>query len=220
MPSSDLTVTVVGNLTRDPELRTLPSGSTVCNFSVAYTPRTYDRTSQSYKDGAPMYFRCAAWDSGRMTFAENIANTLSKGMRVIVQGTLTQRSYQGNDGQQRTDLELRVSAVGPELTFATAQVTRSGGNGGGYGDNGNGYGGNGGGYRGGASGGYQGGASGGNGGYQGGASRGGASNRQAAPQQGSQQAPADDPWGADAGSSFGSFDGQGGDDEFGDAAEF
>lgn len=128
-------ITVVGNTTGDAELRFIPSGAAVANFTVASTPRV--KNGDQWEDGEAMFIRCAAWRD----LAENVAESLHKGTRVIVQGRLTQRSYEHN-GEQRTSLELDVEAVGPELRFATANVTRSsrGGGGGGQPQGGQGYG--------------------------------------------------------------------------------
>lgn len=212
-------ITVVGNLTADPELRTTGNGASVASFTIASTARTYNRNTGQFEDGNALFMRCSAWRD----LAEHCASTLSKGMRVIAQGRLQQRSYQAQDGSNRTVIEMTIDEIGPSLRYATAQVTRTssgngqggfagrgnGGNGGNGGQgNGGGFGGNAGGYQGGRgnggfSGGYQGG---GNGGYQGGAS--------AAGNAGQSAAPATDPWGTsgDAGSSFGSF---GGSSDFG-----
>ena len=211
--AGETVITVVGNLTRDPELRTIASGSTVVNFTIASSTRTYNRNSGQWEDGDTLFMNCSAWDGRSNSMASNIASSLAKGMRVIAQGRLTQRSYQAQDGSQRTVVELRVDEIGPALSRATAQVTRQtasgnagnggfGGNQGGYGNaNNGGFGGNAGGYQGGV--GYSGGA-----GYQGGASA-PAIAAPAAP-----QAPAADPWGSSdnsGSSSFGSF----GSSEFG-----
>lgn len=117
-------ITVVGNLTRDPELRTIGSGSTVVNFTIAASTRQYNRNTNQWEDGDTLFMNCSAWDGRTSSLASNIANSLSKGMRVIAQGRLTQRSYQAQDGTQRTVVELRVDEIGPSLTRATAQVTR------------------------------------------------------------------------------------------------
>ncbi|MBW3078435.1 single-stranded DNA-binding protein, partial [Bifidobacterium simiiventris] len=165
-------ITVVGNLTADPELRTIGSGATVASFTIASTPRTYNRQSGQFEDGPALFMRCSAWRD----LADHCAQTLSKGMRVIAQGRLSQRSYQAQDGTNRTVVEMTVDEIGPSLRYATAQVTRMSGNGqGGFagraqgGFNGGQNAGNAGGY--GAGNGYSGGAgyAGGNGGYQGGA---------------------------------------------------
>ena len=123
-------LTVVGNLVADPELRYTQSGAPVASFTVASTPRTFDRASNEWKDGDALFLRCSAWRE----LAENIAESLTKGMRVIVQGRLTQRSYEDRDGQKRTVVELQVDEIGPSLKYASAKVTRAqrSGNGGGF----------------------------------------------------------------------------------------
>ncbi len=108
-------ITITGNLTRDPELRTVGSGSTVVNFTIASSTRTFNRNTNQWEDGDTLFMNCSAWDSARTSLASNIANTLSKGMSVIAQGRLTQRSYQAQDGSQRTVVELRVEDIGPSL---------------------------------------------------------------------------------------------------------
>lgn len=128
-------ITVVGNLTADPELRYVASGQPVANFTVASTPRTLNRQTNQWEDGEAMFVRCSVWRE----HAENVADSLTKGMRVIVNGRLKVRSYQTNDGTNRTSIEMEVDEVGPSLRWAKAQVTRSGGQGsgrGGYGDGG------------------------------------------------------------------------------------
>lgn len=120
-------ITLVGNLTADPELRFTPSGAPVANFTVASTPRTFDRTTSEWKDGEAMFINCAVWRRA----AENVAESLQKGMRVIVQGRLKSRSYETREGERRTVFEIDVDEVGPSLQFATAKVTRAGGGGGG-----------------------------------------------------------------------------------------
>ena len=123
-------LTVGGNLTADPEIRYTPSGAAVASFTVASTPRSFDRQSNEWKDGDALFLRCSAWRE----LAENIAESLTKGMRVIVQGRLTQRSYEDRDGQKRTVVELQVDEIGPSLKYASAKVTRAqrSGNGGGF----------------------------------------------------------------------------------------
>ena len=188
--AGETVITVIGNLTADPELRTIGSGASVTSFTIASTPRTFNRQSGQWEDGQALFMRCSAWRE----LADHCAQSLTKGMRVIAQGRLQQRSYQANDGTNRTVVEMQVDEIGPSLRYATAQVTRqssgfSGGNRGGFG------GGNNGGYQGGA--GYSGGASYQSGGYQGGAS--------SAPMA-AQSGPAVDPWSdAGSGSSFSSF---------------
>jgi len=164
--AGDTTITVIGNLTADPELRFTPSGAAVANFTVASTPRTFDRQSNEWKDGDTLFLRCSIWREA----AENVAESLTKGTRVIVSGRLVQRSYETREGEKRTVYELQVDEVGPSLRYASAKVTRtqrSGGGGGGFG------GGGGGGFNGG----------GGGGGFNG----------------GGQSAQQDDPWATPAG---------------------
>ena len=129
--AGDTAITVVGNLTADPELRFIQSGAAVVNFTVASTPRTFDRASNDWKDGETLFLRCSLWREA----AENVAESLTKGMRVIVSGRLVQRSFETN-GEKRTVVELQVDEVGPSLRYATAKVTRTqraGGGGGGSG---------------------------------------------------------------------------------------
>jgi single-strand DNA-binding protein len=156
-------VTVVGNLTADPELRFTPSGAAVANFTVASTPRNFDRQAGEWKDGEALFMRCNVWRQA----AENVAETLTRGMRVMVSGRLKQRSYETREGEKRTVVELEVDEVGPSLKYATAKVNRV--------SRGSGDGGFGGGGGGGGGGGYSGGGSGGGGGSS---------------------APSDDPWGS------------------------
>jgi single-strand DNA-binding protein len=135
--AGDVNVTIVGNLTADPELRFTPSGAAVANFRVASTPRVLDKASNEWKDGEPFYVSCNVWRQ----YAENVAESLTKGMRVIVQGRLKQRSYETREGEKRTVVELEVDEVGPVLRYATAKVNRvqrgggeyGGGGGGGFG---------------------------------------------------------------------------------------
>lgn len=127
--AGDTQITVVGNLTGDPELRFISSGAAVANFTVASTPRTFDRQSNEWKDGETLFMRCSLWREA----AENVAETLTKGTRVIVTGRLVSRSWETN-GEKRTVTEMQVDEVGPSLRYATAKVTRtqrSGGQGGG-----------------------------------------------------------------------------------------
>ena len=119
--AGDTVITVIGNLTADPELRWTQSGAAVADFTVASTPRTYDRNAGEWRDGDTLFMRCSVW---RDT-AENVAESLRKGMRVIVQGRLTQRSYDTQQGERRTVVELQVDEVGPSLRRARAQVTRT-----------------------------------------------------------------------------------------------
>jgi single-strand binding protein len=129
-------ITVVGNLTGDPELRYVSSGTPVASFTVASTPRTLNRQTQQWEDGEAMFIRCSVWRE----YGENVAESLSKGMRVLVPGRLTVRSYEYN-GQQRTSLEMQVDEIGPSLRYARAQVTKvaGGGSGGGNFGGGNSY---------------------------------------------------------------------------------
>lgn len=133
--AGETVITIVGNLTADPELRTTRNGGTVANFSIAATPRVFDKQSNQWVDGDALFLRCSAWRD----LASHCAQTLRKGMRVIAQGRLQQRSYQAQDGSNRTVIELQVDEIGPSLRYATAQVQKmqSGGyqgnaNGGGY----------------------------------------------------------------------------------------
>lgn len=114
-------IAVVGNLTADPELRSTKNGRSVAGFTIASTPRTFDRQSQQWVDGDALFLRCSAWRD----LAEHCARSLAKGMRVIAQGRLTQRSYEAKDGTQRTVVELQVDEIGPSLRYATAQVAKS-----------------------------------------------------------------------------------------------
>ncbi|KNH22260.1 single-stranded DNA-binding protein [Arthrobacter sp. ZBG10] len=172
--AGETTITVIGNLTNDPELRFTPSGSAVANFTIASTPRTFDRQSNEWKDGETLFLRAAVWREA----AENVAESLTKGMRVIVNGRLKSRSYETKEGEKRTVMELEVDEIGPSLRYANAKVNRtqrSGGQGG-QGGFGGGNAGGGGNFGGGNSGGNQGGNSGGNWGG------------------GNQQAAQEDPW--------------------------
>ena len=139
--AGDTVITVVGNLTADPELRFTPSGAAVANFTVASTPRTFDRQSGEWKDGEALFLRCNIWRQA----AENVAETLTRGARVIVQGRLKQRSFETREGEKRTVIELEVDEIGPSLRYATASVTKAsrGAGGGGYGGGGGGNGGGG-----------------------------------------------------------------------------
>ena len=118
-------ITLVGNLTGDPDLRFPPSGAAVANFTVASTPRTFDRQTGEWRDGEAMFINCAVWRQ----YAEHVAESLTKGMRVIVQGRLKSRSYETQQGDRRTVFEIDVDEVGPSLRYATAQVTRTSGGG-------------------------------------------------------------------------------------------
>ena len=196
--AGDTIITIIGNLTADPEIRFMPSGAAVASFTVASTPRTFDRQAGEWKDGETLFMPCQAW----RVMAENIAESLTKGTRVIVQGRLVQRSYTTREGENRTVVEMQVDEIGPSLRYAKAQVTRQprgGGQGGGFG---------------GGQGGPQSGGFGGNQGGQGGYNQGG-------PQQGGYNggggfggqgqsgynAPAggaaDDPWATGGSTSFG-----------------
>ncbi|MGD1111409.1 MAG: single-stranded DNA-binding protein [Mycobacterium sp.] len=172
--AGDTTITVVGNLTADPELRFTPSGAAVANFTVASTPRIYDRQSSEWKDGEALFLRCNIWREA----AENVAESLTRGSRVIVTGRLKQRSFETREGEKRTVFEVEVDEIGPSLRYATAKVnkaSRSGGGGGGFGG--------------------------------GGGGGGGGGSRPAAAAAQPSSAPADDPWGsAPASGSFGGGD--------------
>jgi single-strand DNA-binding protein len=137
--AGETVITVVGNLTADPELRFTPSGAAVANFTVASTPRTFDRQSGEWKDGDALFMRCNVWRQA----AENVAETLTRGMRVMVSGRLRQRSFETREGEKRTVVELEVDEVGPSLRYATAKVNKvsRGSGGGGYGGGGSGGGG-------------------------------------------------------------------------------
>lgn len=130
--AGETVITVVGNLVDDPELRFTPSGAAVANFRIASTPRTFDKQSNEWKDGDALFLSCSVWRQA----AENVAESLQKGMRVVVQGRLKSRQYETREGEKRTVFEIDVEEVGPSLKYATAKVTRaqrSGG--GGYGGN-------------------------------------------------------------------------------------
>jgi single-strand DNA-binding protein len=129
--AGETTITLVGNLTADPELRFTPSGAAVANFTVASTPRTFDRQTNEWKDGDAMFLSCAVWRQA----AENVAESLQKGMRVIVQGRLKSRSYETREGERRTVFEIDVDEIGPALKYATAKVSRNSGGGQGGGGN-------------------------------------------------------------------------------------
>lgn len=172
--ANDTVITVIGNLTADPELRFTQSGVAVASFTIASTPRMFDRQSNEWKDGEALFMRCSIWRDA----AENVAESLEKGSRVVAQGRLKQRSFTDREGNNRTSIELDVDEIGPSLKYATAKankVQRGGGGGGARG-----------GFGGGAP---QGGGQGGYGGNQGG--QGGYNN---APQGAPQGAPAADPW--------------------------
>ncbi|WP_085528423.1 single-stranded DNA-binding protein [Kocuria massiliensis] len=187
-------ITVVGNLTGDPELRFTPSGAAVANFTIASTPRTFDRQSGEWKDQEALFLRCSIWREA----AENVAESLTKGQRVIAQGRLKARSYETKEGERRTSMELDVDEIGPSLRFATASVNRNQRSGGGnFGGSQGGYGGNTG--QGQAAGGAQGGTGGNFGGSNG---YGGNGFNQGGNQRGGQQAPAADPWGQNSGGNY------------------
>src|SRR4051795_12425294 len=142
--AGDTTITIIGNLTNDPELRFTPSGAAVANFTVASTPRTFDRQSNEWKDGETLFMRGSVWRDA----AENVAESLQRGTRVLVSGRLRSRSYETREGEKRTVVELEVDEVGPSLKYATAKVakaSRGGGGGGGFGSGGSGGSGGGGG---------------------------------------------------------------------------
>ena len=186
--AGETVITVVGNLVDDPELRFTPSGAAVANFRIASTPRTFDRQTNEWKDGDSLYLSCSVWRQA----AENVAESLQKGMRVVIQGRLKQRSFDTREGEKRTVVELEVDEVGPSLAFATAKVvraSRSGSGGAGGYSNSGGQGG-------------QGGGQGGQGGGQGGQSR---------PQSGG----GNDPWATPAPSQGGASGGNAGADPWG-----
>jgi len=190
--AGETVITVIGNLTNDPELRFTPSGAAVASFTVASTPRMLDKESGQWKDGDPLFLRCSVWRQ----YAENVAESLTKGMQVMVQGRLKQRSYETREGEKRTVVELDVDDVGPTLRFSTAKITKSqrgsgGGGGGGYNSGGGGGGGDWGNSA------------------PSGPPAGGSVQRSGGQQSGGQSAPQDDPW-ANSGSSGGSGGGWGG----------
>src|SRR4051794_28920879 len=119
--AGDTQITVVGNLVDDPELRFTPSGAAVANFRIASTPRTFDRQTNEWKDGEALFLSCSVWRQA----AENVAESLQKGMRVVVQGNLRSRQYETGGGEKRTVFEIQVDEVGPSLKYATAKVTRT-----------------------------------------------------------------------------------------------
>ena len=133
--AGDTVITIVGNVTGDPELRFTPSGAAVANFTVASTPRAFDRQSNEWKDGETLFMRCSVWRDA----AENVAESLQRGTRVIVTGRLKSRSYETKEGEKRTVIEMEVDEVGPSLRYATAKVARTQrgqGSGGGFGGQG------------------------------------------------------------------------------------
>ena len=124
--AGDTIITVIGNLTSDPELRWTPSGAAVANFTIASTPRTLDRQTQEWKDGEALFLRCSVWREA----AENVAESLTRGSRVMAQGRLKQRSFETKEGEKRSVVELEVDEIGPSLRYATATIakaSRSGG---------------------------------------------------------------------------------------------
>ena len=169
--AGDTIITIIGNLTADPELRFTSSGAAVASFTVASTPRTFDRQTGKWKDGETLFMPCSSWRDA----AENVAESLTKGTRVIVQGRLVQRSYTTREGEQRTVVEMQVDEIGPSLRYAKAQVTRQ------------------------PRGGGQGGFGGGQGGPQGGGFGGQGQSGYNAPAGGA----ADDPWATGGSTSFG-----------------
>jgi len=139
--AGETVITVIGNLTNDPELRFTPSGAAVANFTIASTPRTFDAQSKEWKDGETLFLRASVWKEA----AENVAESLTKGMRVIASGRLKQRSYETKEGEKRTVIEFEVDEIGPSLKYANAKVNRTqrkdnsggnwgGGNAGGFGN--------------------------------------------------------------------------------------
>ena len=193
MAQGDTPITVVGNLVADPELRFIPSGAAVANFRIASTPRVYNRETNQFEDGEALFLTCNCWRQ----MAENVAESLTKGMRVVVNGRLKQRSYQTKEGENRTVFEVEVDEVGPSLKYATASVNRNpreggqGGYGGGQGNQGGGFGGqnqNQGGFGGNQAGGF-------GGQNQGQGNQGGFNSNQGG-QQNQPQQPAHDPWGS------------------------
>ncbi|MCL2781891.1 MAG: single-stranded DNA-binding protein [Actinomycetia bacterium] len=132
--AGETVITVVGNLTADPELRFTPSGAAVASFTIASTPRTFDRANNEWKDGDALFLRCSIWRQA----AENVAETLQRGMRVVATGRLKQRSFETREGEKRTVVEMDVDEIGPSLRYATAKVNRTqrGSSGGGYGSSG------------------------------------------------------------------------------------
>jgi len=119
--ANDTLITVVGNLTNDPELRFTPAGAAVANFTIASTPRSFDQNSKEWKDGEALFLRASVWREA----AENVAESLTKGMRVIVSGRLKSRSYETKEGEKRTVIELEVDEIGPSLKYANAKVNRT-----------------------------------------------------------------------------------------------
>ncbi|MCK6160878.1 MAG: single-stranded DNA-binding protein [Corynebacterium striatum] len=182
MAQGETPITVVGNIVADPELRFTPAGAAVANFRVASTPRRFNSQTNQWEDGEAMFLTCNVWRQA----AENVAETLTKGMRVIVNGRLRQRSYQNREGENRTVFEVEVDEVGPSLRYASAQVTRKSANGGNGGGN------------------YGGQQQNQDGNNFGGGNQGGFGGNQGAPQQ---SAPSNDPWNsAPQAGSFGGAD--------------
>ncbi len=135
--AGETTITVVGNLTADPELRFTPSGAAVASFTIASTPRTFDRNTNEWKDGEALFMRCSIWRQA----AENVAESLQRGMRVVASGRLKQRSFETREGEKRTVVEMDVDEIGPSLRYATAKVNRTqrgSSTGGGFGSSGSG----------------------------------------------------------------------------------
>src|SRR5919197_158978 len=133
--AGETVITVVGNLTADPELRFTPSGAAVASFTIASTPRTFDRNTNEWKDGEALFLRCSIWRQA----AENVAESLQRGMRVVAQGRLQQRSFETREGEKRTVVEMQVDEIGPSLRYATAKVNRTqrgSSSGGGFGSSG------------------------------------------------------------------------------------
>ena len=127
--AGDTVITIIGNLTSDPELRFTPSGAAVADFTIASTPRTLDRETQEWKDGEALFLRCSCWRQ----MAEHVAGSLTRGSRVMAQGRLKQRSFETKEGEKRTVVELEVDEIGPSLRYATASVTKVARSGGGPG---------------------------------------------------------------------------------------
>ena len=210
MAQGDTQITVVGNIVADPELRYTPNGAAVANFRVASTPRRYDQQAGQFVDGEPLFLTCNVWRQP----AENVANSLNKGDRVIVTGRLRQRSYEDRNGERRTVFEIEVEEVGPSLRFATVDINkayRGGGQGGNAGGNGGGFGGGNAGGFGGQGGPGQGGQGngGGQGGFGGNAGNQGGQGNQGQNNQGfggHNAAMDDDPWNSAPQSGFGDGD--------------
>jgi single-strand DNA-binding protein len=133
--SNETTITLIGNLTNDPDLRFTPAGAAVANFTIASTPKTFDKNKNEWVDGETLFLRASVWREA----AENVAESLTKGMRVIVSGRLKSRSYDTKEGEKRTVIELEVDEIGPSLRYANAKVNRTqrSGNGGGFGGSNN-----------------------------------------------------------------------------------